>query len=65
MGTEGKQRIHDLAVTTLRVEQHKLDALARIAEAEHRTVSQQMRVLIDRALAEAEGSDPEPTGAAA
>lgn len=49
-----KQKIHDLTVTTLRVEREKLDRFGEIAESQHRTVSQQLRHLIEQAIAEAD-----------
>lgn len=49
-----KQRVHDLTVTTLRVERTKLDRFGEIADAEHRTISQQLRHLIDQAIADAD-----------
>ena len=52
-----KQRVHDLTVTTLRVERTKLDRFGEIADAEHRTISQQLRHLIDQAIAEADRED--------
>lgn len=59
MGSAREQRpkIHDLTVTTLRVDRQKLDRLDEIAAAEHRTVSQQLRHLIDQAIAEADEDD--------
>ena len=52
-----KQRVHDLTVTTLRVERTKLDRFGEIADAVHRTISQQLRHLIDQAIAEADRED--------
>ena len=49
-----KQKIHDLTVTTLRVEREKLDRFGEIAVSQHRTISQQLRHLIEQAIAEAD-----------
>ena len=51
-----------VAVTSVRIEQDKLDAFRKVAEAERRSVSQQLRYLIDRAIEE---HDAESAGAAA
>lgn len=61
--TKEKQKVHDMTVTTLRVDRAKLDRLGEIAAAEHRTISQHLRHLIDRAIDEAD--DPHPGEAAA
>lgn len=42
-----------VAVTSVRIEQDKLDAFRKVAEAERRSVSQQLRYLIDRAIEDA------------
>lgn len=39
---------NDLAVTSIRVERDKLDAFKRVADANRRSVSQELRWLIDR-----------------
>jgi hypothetical protein len=41
----------DLAVYTLRVERGQLDRLSEIAAAEHRTLVQKLRVMIEAELA--------------
>lgn len=38
---------HSLAVYTLRVDRDHLDRLSKIAEAEHRTLAQKLRLMID------------------
>jgi hypothetical protein len=43
-----------IAVTSVRIEKAKLEAFKRIADAERRSVSQQLRWLIDRAIDEHE-----------
>jgi predicted DNA-binding ribbon-helix-helix protein len=43
-----------IAVTSVRIEKTKLEAFKRIADAERRSVSQQLRWLIDRAIDEHE-----------
>lgn len=40
-------------VTTFKLDPDKLDQLRVVAEAQHRTVSQELRWLVDRRLAEA------------
>lgn len=45
----------ELAVMTVRVERDRLDALRRIAAANRRTLSQELRWLIDQALDQGEG----------
>lgn len=57
-----KQKIHDLTVTTLRVDREKLDRFGEIAESQHRTISQQLRHLIEQAIAEAD-REPEDVSA--
>lgn len=44
----------DIAVTSVRIEREKLDSLKVIAAGERRSVSQQLRWLIDQAIAEAD-----------
>lgn len=41
-------------VTTFKLDPAKLDQLRLVAEAQHRTVSQELRWLVDRRLAEVE-----------
>ena len=48
-----------MTVTTLRVEREKLDAFGRVAERQHRTIAQQFRHLIDKAIED----EPEEIGA--
>ncbi len=43
---------HSLAVYTLRVERSDLDRLGEIAAAEHRTLVQKLRVMIEQEIAE-------------
>lgn len=38
----------DIAVTSIRIERERLDALKRVADANRRSVSQELRWLIDR-----------------
>lgn len=40
----------EIAVTSVKIERDKLDALKEIAATEHRSVSQQIRFLIDRCI---------------
>lgn len=47
-------RVAELAVTTVRIERSKLDALKAVAGRERRSTSQQIRWLIDRCLEEQE-----------
>ena len=42
---------HNLAVYTLRVERSHLDRLAEIAAAEHRTLVQKLRMMIEAEIA--------------
>lgn len=42
----------EIAITSIRIERDKLDALKVIAEANRRSVSQELRWLIDRRVAE-------------
>jgi hypothetical protein len=42
----------NLAVTSIRIEKHQLDAFKAVAAANRRSVSQELRWLIDRAVAE-------------
>jgi predicted DNA-binding ribbon-helix-helix protein len=51
----------DIAVTSVKIERQKLDALKKIAERDRRNVSQQIRWLIDRCVEE----DAEPEEIAA
>ncbi len=44
----------DLAVTSVKIERRKLEALRQIAERDRRNVSQQIRWLIDRCVDENE-----------
>ena len=46
-----------IAVTSVRIEKDKLEAFKRIADAERRSVSQQLRWLIDRNIAEHEAKE--------
>jgi len=43
----------DLAVTSVRIERDKLDAFRRIADSNRRSVSQELRWLIDRHIEDA------------
>lgn len=43
-----------IAVTSVRIERDKLDAFRRIADANRRSVSQELRWLIDRRIEEAD-----------
>jgi hypothetical protein len=54
-------QVPDVAVTSVRIERDKLEALKQVAAAERRSVSQQLRWLIDRCLEEAERNE-EPVG---
>jgi predicted DNA-binding ribbon-helix-helix protein len=45
---------NEVAVYTLRIDRSRLDRLHEIAAADHRTVSQEIRRLIDERIAEAE-----------
>ncbi len=54
-----KKKVHEMTVTTLRVEREKLDAFGRVAERQHRTIAQQFRHLIDKAIED----EPEEIGA--
>jgi hypothetical protein len=49
-----------VAVTSVRIERSKLDALKRVADTNRRSVSQELRWLIDRHL-EANATPAEPT----
>jgi len=49
--------IKNEAVYTLRVERSNLDRLAQIAEGEHRTLVQKLRVMIEREIAEFDESE--------
>lgn len=42
----------EMHVTTFKLDPDKLDQLRVVAEAQHRTVSQELRWLVDRRLAE-------------
>jgi hypothetical protein len=53
----------DYIVTSIKLERRTLEQLKRVAAAEHRTVSHQMRFLIDRCLAEAEATRTEKAAA--
>ncbi len=44
----------DQAVTSVRIEREKLDAFRRVAESNRRSVSQELRWLIDRHIEEAD-----------
>jgi hypothetical protein len=46
-----------IAVTSVRIEKTKLDAFRKLADAERRSVSQQLRWLIDRAIDEHQERD--------
>jgi len=52
----------DIAVTSVKIERAKLDALRKIAERDRRNVSQQIRWLIDRCV-EDEAAEPEEIAA--
>jgi hypothetical protein len=41
----------EIAVYTVRIEREKLDQLRRIADAEHRTLVQKLRVMIEAEIA--------------
>jgi len=53
MGSATTHRV-DLAVTSVRIEREKLDAFRRIADANRRSVSQELRWLIDRHIEDAD-----------
>lgn len=53
MGSADADR-KSLAVTSVKIEQDKLDSLKMVAAAERRSVSQQIRWLIDRCIEDAE-----------
>jgi hypothetical protein len=44
--------VTEIAVTSVRIERERLDAFKRVAEANRRSVSQELRWLIDRHVAE-------------
>lgn len=44
----------EIAVTSVRIERERLDAFKRVAEANRRSVSQELRWLIDQHIADAE-----------
>lgn len=46
----------EIAVTSVRIEREKLDAFKAVAEANRRSVSQELRWLIDRHVAEAKAA---------
>lgn len=48
MGNATTPTNSDLAVTSVRIERDKLDAFKRVADANRRSVSQELRWLIDR-----------------
>ena len=50
-----------IAVYTLRVDRAKLERIHEIAESEHRTLSQELRRMIDERIAQA--GEPEPMAA--
>lgn len=47
---DGANNVSQLAVYTLRIERDKLDALRKLAAREHRTLSQELRWMIDERL---------------
>lgn len=53
-GKSPRSKVARIAVTSIKVEQGKLDRLTEIAEANHRSRASQIRFLIDRCLAESE-----------
>lgn len=53
MGSQPPQ-VSRIAVTSVKVEQSKLDRLTEIAARDHRTRAQQIRWLIDRCIADAD-----------
>jgi hypothetical protein len=52
MGSQPDISPPDLAVTSIRIERERLEAFKAVAEANRRSVSQEMRWLIDRHIAE-------------
>lgn len=48
MGSATPHRDQNLAVTSIRIERDRLEAFKRVAEANRRSVSQELRWLIDR-----------------
>jgi plasmid stability protein len=54
MGSATSSPAPDLAVTSVRIEQDRLDAFKLVAAAHRRSVSAELRWLIDRAIAEHE-----------
>ena len=53
MGSSTSDTRPGLAVTSIRIEREKLDAFREIAAAERRSVSQQLRWLIDQCIHQA------------
>ena len=54
MGSPANSKVSEIAVTSIKVERGKLDQLKKIAEAQHRSVSQQIRFLIDSCIKDSE-----------
>lgn len=54
MGSPATSAVPEIAVTSVKIEREKLDALKEVAAAERRNVSQQIRFLIDRCIEDAE-----------
>jgi uncharacterized protein YggE len=54
MGTASKATPPEIAVFTLKVERSKLERFREVADANHRSMAQQLRLLIDLAVSEFE-----------
>jgi predicted DNA-binding protein len=54
MGSTTSTRPAGIAVTSVRIEREKLDRFKQVADAHRRSVSQELRWLIDRAIEEAD-----------
>ena len=53
-----KRKPAAIAVTSVRIERDRLDAFKRVAEANRRSVSQELRWLIDQHVAAHEPAEP-------
>lgn len=51
-----------MAVTSVRIERDRLEAFKRVAAANRRSVSQQMRWLMDQCIEDHDDNDQEPLG---
>lgn len=54
--TSNTSPVPEIAVTSVRIEKDKLDAFKALAAANRRSVSQELRWLIDQAIAEKEAA---------